>query len=174
MQPGQGRFSSCTAAAPAQPHSSALPWLTETHGAAASINGALCSCVPRCHHPPLPMLKGSCVCTISRWAGASWGTKHGLFPLAEPGAPPAWVRAGDSECEVVCESSQQGQGAGQARGPKDTCSLIRCALGHAPLSPHLGTWDLPSQLLFWALSALQKPAEKRQGISSASSQTTSL
>lgn len=43
MHAGQGRFSSCTAAAPAQWHSSALPWLTETPGAAASINGALCS-----------------------------------------------------------------------------------------------------------------------------------
>lgn len=54
MQPGQGRFSSRTAAAPAQWHSSALPWLTETHGAAASINGALCSLRSQMPSPSSP------------------------------------------------------------------------------------------------------------------------
>lgn len=162
MQPGHGRFSSCTAAAPAPWHSPALPWLTETHGAAASINGALCSLRSQMPSPSSPRAE-RVLCVHNQPLGRSeLGNKTPSLCPGRDCCPPAGLRAGDSKCEVVCESGQQVQGAGQGRGPKDTCGLIRCALGRATLSLHLGTWDLPSELLSWAPSALQELAEKRR------------
>lgn len=51
---------------------------------------------------------------------------------------------------------------------------VGCALGCVLLPPHLGTWDLCSQHLCWAQSALQDLAEKTQGINPLLCQNTSL
>lgn len=53
-------------------------------------------------------------------------------------------------------------------------SLVGCALGCVLLPPHLGTWDLPSQIFLWAPSTLQQLSEKRQGINPAFYHTSSL
>lgn len=154
MQPGQGRFISCIAAALAQRTTVAVPRPCPSSqkpvGLQAASMGPFIPCVPRCHHSPLPMLKGPCVCTISPWAGSSQGTKHHLFPLAETGAPGRGAGWGQQH-EAACEGTRT---LGKSQGQRTHVGSCWCALGSVLLPLHKRTWDLPSQLLPCAPSAL--------------------
>lgn len=77
----------------------ALPRLTETRGAAASINGALCSLRSQMPSPSSPCAERAlCVlCVRDQPLGRSeLGNKTPSFSPGGDWCPPAGVRAGDS------------------------------------------------------------------------------
>lgn len=117
MQPGQGRFSSCTAAAPAQWPSSALPWLTETHGAAASINWALCSLRSQMPSPSSPHAE-RVLCVHNQPLGRSeLGNKTPSLSPGRDWCPPGrgerWGQQVRASVRGVCKARLPGKPEGQ-------------------------------------------------------------
>lgn len=86
-----------------------------THGAAASINGALCSRRSQMPSPSSPHAE-RVLCVHNQplsSPGVSWGTKHHLFPLAETGAPRLGSGLGTASARAASKGRVPGKSESQ-------------------------------------------------------------